>query len=74
MRREETVRCGAKHGDQQCRRRPTIAFFIGGRSSPALLRCASDADELREGLRRFLREGTWTEERLPPQADSGDEP
>jgi hypothetical protein len=69
MRREEAIRCGAKRGDQQCRRRPSLAFIIGGSGNPPLLRCASDADELREALGRFLREGTWVEERIAPRVD-----
>jgi hypothetical protein len=72
MPREEAQRCGARINDQQCKRRATVAFIIGGRANPPLLRCATDADELREGLRRFLREGTWIEERIPPRTDASD--
>ena len=69
MPREEALRCGARIRDEQCKRRATVAFIIGGRANPPLLRCASDAEELREGLRRFLREGTWIEERIPPRTE-----
>jgi len=72
MPREEALRCGARIRDEQCKRRATVAFIIGGRANPPLLRCASDADELRDGLRRFLREGTWIEERIPPGTDASD--
>jgi hypothetical protein len=69
MPREEALRCGARIKDQKCRRRAAVASIIGGRGNPPLLRCASDADELREVLRRFLREGTWLEERISPRTD-----
>ena len=69
MQREAAIRCGARHGNRPCRRRPTVAFIIGGGGNPPLLRCASDADELREALGRFLREGTWMEERIAPAVD-----
>ncbi|HEY4886501.1 MAG TPA: hypothetical protein VII08_22930 [Myxococcales bacterium] len=72
MHREPAIRCGARQGDRLCRRRPTVAFIIGGGGNPPLLRCASDADELREALGRFLREGTWTEERIAVAVDPGD--
>jgi len=72
MHREEAIRCGARHGGRQCRRRPTVAFIIGGSGNPPLLRCASDADELREALGRFLREGTWMEERIAAPVDPED--
>ena len=71
MHREAAIRCGARLGDRSCRRRPTVAFIIGG-GNPPLLRCASDADELREALGRFLREGTWTEERIASAVEPED--
>jgi len=50
----------------------SVSFIIGGSVNPPLLRCASDADELREALGRFLREGTWMEERIVAPVDPGD--
>jgi len=55
--------CDAERAARPCGELAEVAFRLGhGPNTTIIPRCRSHADEFRDVLRRFMRQGAWTEE------------
>jgi hypothetical protein len=60
--------CSAKlPAGSGCGRPARVLFTVGSWSVEPIPRCEAHAREMRDGLRSYLREGTWSEQILEPE-------